>query len=223
MLESCKTALAPWINDMVEIIIPLLDYLFNENVRIIAADCLPHMITALGEDQAKRSAVTKKLVSELWKVMQGESEPETLIYFSKSMQKVIQKGGRLFTNEELMAICGKCEEQLVRSDKRKQAAEEHRDEDEEEKEIIDVLEAEKDVENELHCQIAEIFGKLFMTHKEATVNVALQLDNHLITKSLDKNAHHRINKFGLFLICDIVDHLGEFPQIREQLFQVFFN
>lgn len=192
-------------------------------MRISSAQCVPFIIEAVQEDPAKSCSLTKELLPQLWNSLDGETDLEVLTHICEAMPGTIENGGRIFSNEELLEICQKCEEHLVKSEERRKAAEEERDDDDDEEKIVDIREAEKDDESELHCHIAEIFGKLFKTHKEATIDIAFQLDQYLITNSIDKNSHYRMNKVGLHLMCDIIEHLGEFPQIREQLFEVIFK
>ena len=79
---------------------------------------------------------------------------------------------------------------------------------------------EKTLENEFHCQIAEIFGRLFMTHKERTLPIAAQLDAKFICTSLQDSQPPRLQKFGLFLIDDIIDNLGDIEEVRKIYFEV---
>jgi hypothetical protein len=82
------------------------------------------------------------------------------------------------------------------------------DEEEDEVEVLEVHEQDKDLENQLHCTIAEIFGKIFQTHKEKALPIFEQLHKMFIATSLEDSQTDMIKKFGLFLICDSVDHLG---------------
>ena len=210
-MEDCPAAMAPFIEQVYKVVVPLLDYLTNEEVRISASECLPAMIQCLKHNpqfSAKLPQFTKDLVSKLWAVMDEETEPEILIKQAISMQELVEAGGDILNPQELEGMYNKCLEHLKKSDDRKKQCDAQIDEEEDEIEVLEVHEQDKDLENQFHCNIAEIFGKLFQTHKEKALPIFEQLNNMFISTSLNDTQTDMIKKFGLFLICDSVDHLG---------------
>jgi len=157
--------------------------------------------------------------------MDDESDSEVLIEQGKSMQKVVEESGPIMTQEELQAFYKKCLNHLQESEVRKQLTDTHKDEeDDEEPEIDQIIEEDKDKEDDFHVQIAEIIGALFSSHGESTVSIAKDLYDNFIIKSLMPNMNNKMHKFGLFLICDIIDHLGSFIYENDQNFvNVFYE
>merc|ERR1712003_180496 len=99
---------------------------------------------------------------------------------------------------------------MQESQVRKQLTETHKDdEDEDEPEIDAIIAEDKDKEDDFHVQVAEILGALFKSHGEATVPIAKDLYDKFILKGLAPEMNHKMHKFSLFLICDIIDHLGQ--------------
>lgn len=210
-MEDCPASMAPYIEQVYKVVMPLLEYLTNEEVRTTAAECLPSMLQCLKHNaqfQDKLPAFAKDLITRLWAVMDDETEPEILIKQATAMQELIETGGDIMNGAELESLFTKCMDHLKRSDERKKMTDSQMDEDEDEVEVLEVHEQDKDLEDQLHCTIAEIFGKIFMTHKEKALPIFEQLHNMFIATSLQDGQPDMIKKFGLFLICDSVDHLG---------------
>ncbi len=210
-MEDCPAGMAPYIEDVYKIVTPLMDYETNEDVRTTAAECLPAMIICIKNNPhfaSKLAHLAKEFVSKLWQSMDQENHAEVLIKQATSMQEIIETSGDILSPEELDAMYNKCMEHLKKSDERKKDTDEQIDDDEDEIEVLEVHEQEKDLEDQLHCTIAEIFGKLFLTHKQKALPIFERLHVMFIATSLQDSQKDMIKKFGLFLICDSVDHLG---------------
>jgi hypothetical protein len=210
-MEDCPGPMAPFIEQVYKVVMPLMDYLTNEEVRTTAAECLPAMIQCLKHNPqyvSKLPEFGKDLITRLWTVMDDETEPEILIKQATAMQEIIEAAGDIMNGAELDSMFQKCMEHLKRSDERKQMTDAQIDEEEDELEVLEVHEQDKDLENQFHCTVAEIFGKLFQTHKEKALPIFERLHSMFISTSLEDSQSDMIKKFGLFLICDSVDHLG---------------
>ena len=221
-LKKCKTALSAWVKQIYEVIVPLMNYLPNDSVRTTASRCLPYIILAMrGTDtEANIPEFAKLAITEIWKAMELEPEVENLLLHCKAMQKVITHTGKFLDNNGLETMYKKCLDHLKNSHQRKDLSDQNKDEDEDEEEVQNVLKMEKEMEDEFCCQIAEILGKLFETHKEQTLPIVKDLDAKFIANSLQDSSPDRLKKFGLFLICDIIDHLGELDEVKKTYFEV---
>ena len=210
-LNDCPNAMGPYIEAAYKVVTPLMEYQTNEEIRIAAAECLPPMIKSIkGNSQflGNFPLLAKEFVKKLWETMDEETEPEILIKQATAMQELIEAAGDIFTPEELDSLYDKCMQHLKQSDERKKNTDSNIDQEEDELEVLEVYEQDKDLENQFHCAIAEIFGKLFMTHKEKALPIFGRLHTMFIATSLQESQTDMIKKFGLFLICDSVDHLG---------------
>ena len=223
-MEDCPAAMAPFIEEVYKIVTPLMNYETNDDVRTTAAECLPAMILCVKEnpDFAKDlPLLTKDFITKLWESMDEESEPEVLIKQATCMQEIVTCAGDVMSPEDLDRMLVKCLEHLKRSDDRKKDTDKQIDEEEDEVEVLEIHEEEKDLEDQLHCTIAEIFGKLYMTHKQKALPIFQKVHQLFIATSLQGNQSDMIKKFGLFLICDSVDHLGLLlsPELLQEYYQ----
>lgn len=81
------------------------------------------------------------------------------------------------------------------------------DDEEENKDEIELMKEENELEDDLQISISEVFGAIFQTHKP---NIGPLL-NIITTEYLPnclKETNDTFNKFGLFVICDLIEHLG---------------
>lgn len=78
------------------------------------------------------------------------------------MQQILENGGAMFTSEELQALVVKMEEEIRKSEERRQTIMENIDVEEEcEENIKDNVKMEHNIEDDLKIEIANMFGKLF--------------------------------------------------------------
>lgn len=196
----------------------------ERSVKISACKILPLLVKLLKKSDLAHQVpqFSRQLIARLWKGMDEENDSEVLIEQGKALQKVVEESGKIMNEEELHAFYQKCLSHLQESEVRKQLTETHKDdEDDDEPEIDQIIEEDKDKEDDFHVQIAEIIGALFNSHGEATVPIAKDLYEKFIIKSLQPNMNNKMHKFGLFLICDIIDHLGSI--LTEDLVNIFYE
>ena len=188
-MEDCPAPMAPFIEQVYMVVTPLLDYLTNEEVRTTAAECLPAMAVCLKNNPAfadRLPQFAKESMLKLWTVMDDETEPEVLIKQATAMQEIVEAAGDILDVRGLESMYSKCIEHLQKSDERKKLTDAQIDEEEDEAEVLEVHEQDKDLENQLHCTIAEIFGKLFMTHKEKSSAYLRATTHHVHRGPLSK-------------------------------------
>lgn len=78
------------------------------------------------------------------------------------MQQILENGGAMFTHDELQTLVVKMEEEIRKSEERRQTIMENIDVEEEcEENIKDNVKMEHNIEDDLKIEIANMFGKLF--------------------------------------------------------------
>lgn len=63
-------------------------------------------------------------------------------------------------------------------------------------------------EYELFLNVANFLGVLFKTHKDLMIPLAKQLATQIIDFWMKPKQAYQIHQFGLFLIDDMIEHLG---------------
>jgi len=69
------------------------------------------------------------------------------------------------------------------------------------------MKEENSNEHDLQLSIAEVFGMLFKTHREFVNNLVTELRNNVLPAAFSGSDQKR-KKFGLFILDDMVEHLG---------------
>lgn len=114
------------------------------------------------------------------------------------------------------------EDELKKSEERRQTIMDHIDEEEDTKDNIEFnVKCEHNIEDDFKLEIANLFGKVFASHKELSLGIFQKLyQNHIIP--CFQNASKINLEYGLFLIDDAVENLGEFisPEILANFYQL---
>ena len=78
----------------------------------------------------------------------------------------------MFSNEELQSLVIKMEEEIRKSEERRQKILENIDVEEEcEENINDNVKMEHNIEDDLKIEIANMFGKLFQSHQQRALGI----------------------------------------------------
>lgn len=222
-LNTLEDKLCHWFQEIWLSIEPILNT-WNASVKISACKALPILVRLLKKSKLSGDlpAFSRQIIARLWKGMDEENDSEVLIEQGRALQKVLEESGPIMAQEELEGFYKKCLDHLQESDQRKQLTDAHKDDEEEDEPEIDAIIAEdKDKEDDFHVQVAEILGALFKSHGEATVPIAKDLYDKFILKGLGPDMNHKMHKFSLFLICDIIDHLGQL--LNDDLINIFYE
>jgi len=70
------------------------------------------------------------------------------------------------------------------------------------------MEEENEMEDDLQLTVSEAFGSLFKTHKNHCGQLLVTLFNDLLPSYLDEKAAFVKQKFALYIVVDLVEHLG---------------
>jgi importin-5 len=125
----------------------------------------------------------------------------------ETLKNVIEELDLCFlSQDEVKGFSEKMLSLLKSSDEKKKSSSNiFQEVDEEEKEIIG---EEIKQEEEVQVAISELIGILFKTHKEMTIELAKYLINNILPSAFQQGQSEVMNKFGIFLIDDMIEYLG---------------
>jgi len=205
----------PYVQRTSELLVFLINNSSNDEVRFAAAQTLPEIVKVLKcSDEPDRDSLvaitTKTYVNLLWMSQAEEFEAVNIGKFIHGMKETIMAGGRYMSQEELTIFSEKVIEALQRSDNRKldnqrELAQNGEDYDEDE---ADILTEENKNEEELQCALADLMGALFQSHKELTYPLVQFAQKQLLPKVFGPGVSSIMNRFGLFLIDNMIEYLG---------------
>lgn len=136
------------------------------------------------------------------------------------------------SEEEVNHICQHVMELVKNSDKRKIINDTYDQETEQEEDDFEVDEhdeelkmQEEEFEDQLQVSVTEVFGALFKTHKDQCGMLLKTLFEDLLPDYLKEDASVLKNKFALYVVVDLFDHLGIelFQDKLEDCFSVFIR
>jgi len=109
-----------------------------------------------------------------------------------------------------------------KQDNEKYGTENKEDLDEDE---FEALKDENDVEDEFNCALAELIGGLFESHKEMALHLVDTIYEEILPNVLTDNVTSKMNRFGLFLVDDMIEYLGieYIPKIWPEMADIILN
>lgn len=222
-ITSLGQHLTPFLEQIFNLTVILMENCIDETSKLIAADCLPNLVRiAKKSNNIDYIQFSKQVCQKLWMSMEKEHEAEILEDQARSLQKVIEEAGDIYTEAELEGFYNICISHLQKSEVRKvQTPDVYDDEEEDAKDIEYLVKEEKEIEEQFTCQIAEIFGAIFKTHKKKALGIIQKLYDNYILRAIAPTMPPKIIKFGLFLIDDSIDHLGQY--LTQELLHRFYE
>jgi hypothetical protein len=214
-IEELKDLYEPYAEETSNILIPIIKNHSNEEIKREACQCLPNLVSAVkGVDGAKACRMAKVFFGLLIETAEHELDTELVTDEVETLKDITQKlDMRFLTSSELSELTERIIKLLITSDERKKVNADMKKEEELEPEENEALDDEIKAEEESQVAISEFIGALFRTHKEMTLGLVEYLLTTVLPKVFDVS--DLMNKFGLFLIDDMVEYLGfELLQVR---------
>lgn len=222
----------PYVQKTSEVLVFLIKNSSNDKVRFACAQGLSEIIKVIqASDEADKQilAATSARTYEalLWGAIAEEFEAVNIKEFIFGIKEVVAAAGRYMSQEEIEIFSERVIEALRKSDTRKienkTYVAENKDDFDEDDHFL--MEEENKNEEELQCGLADLMGALFISHKDMTLPLVQYIKANLLPKVFDPSVSYIMNKFGLFLIDNMIEFLGlemipdEWPQFTQVLVQ----
>ena len=214
-----------------EILAHLIENSQNEEVRVAVAESFPDLIKVVtSSDHNDKLSVVRTLnntyLKILWEAVWTECDPETMEKYVEVMQDVLTTSGACMNEAELNEFNSNILKTLALSDERKTDNNTYLNDnpDEfEEDEDRDMMQETNKLEEDLHIALAQLIGTVFKVYKGQTMALVKLIYEEILPKVLADENNHMLLKFGLFLIDDMIEHLGvelipnEWPHLSEAI------
>lgn len=234
-VDELGSGFAEWVEPTSKILLSMIEYEANDNIRNSVAGALPGLIKCVKEAQQNQQvlvAMGQHFMEKLWTAMKKETETDTLICQVQAMKDIIDEVGTgFFSQQTVDALTVQLIEMYNQSDARikennemvKKEDDEEVDEDEID-EDAELIKEENRNEYDLQLSIAEAMGIIFKTHKEFSANLVAQLFATVLPQAIN-NTEKQKQKFALFILDDMVEFLGyqylgdNYAQVAKQIIQ----
>ncbi|TPP65936.1 Karyopherin (importin) beta 3 [Fasciola gigantica] len=223
--REMKESFAPYCQQVLDIMVPLLDFYFNDEVRSAAAECLPYLLGSLKARQpeavvAAWARVHKSLLRAITNEPERDVVAEHLLALAGSIETV---GKECVTNEQLNEIRGLLDrlfhEHFEKSDERvAKRNDEDFDECEEER-----LMTEKDEDEYVLSKMCDVVHAVFVTFGEGALPFFQQLIVFCV-KLLEPGRPWSDLQWGICLWDDVIEFGGaQSWQFREFFLPTFMQ
>ncbi|CAL8094141.1 unnamed protein product [Calicophoron daubneyi] len=207
--REMKERFAPYCQQVLDIMVPLLDFYFNDEVRSAAAECLPYLLGSLKARQPEAvvpawTRVHKNLIRAVTNEPERDVVADHLLALAGSIEAV---GKAYITSEQLSEIRGLLDhlfhEHFEKSDERlAKRQDEDYDEVEEER-----LMTEKDEDEYVLSKICDVVHAVFVAFGEEALPFFQQLVVFCV-KLLEPNRPWSDLQWGICLWDDVIEFGG---------------
>lgn len=166
--------------------------------------------------------MTKKFIGLLWNSSEREQFADVIKDQITAMKDCIEViNTRFLAKEEIEQMGVKIFKEMQKSEDRKKENESAKKQGDLEEEEVQQIDEENQEEDTLFVSLGDLMGILFKTHKELTLPIVEQLYKNVLQKALQPQQSEEMRKFGIFIICDMIEFLGIelIPQIWPELLQ----
>jgi hypothetical protein len=216
-IDELGGAFAEYVEPASRILLSLTKYQANDSIRSTCAEALPGLIKCV---KAKLGvcpqlfAMAMEYQKNLIEAMKEEIDCECLIAQVNALKNIIDETGKGFLSQEDISFLstksvGIIEKSLERIDGLEEMKrEEAEDEDEEfDENDLELIKEEGQNEYDLQLAAAELMGCLFKTHPDMVGELVTKLRTETLAHAFASGVQKRL-KFGLFILDDMVEHLG---------------
>eukprot|EP00775_Hariotina_reticulata_P003510 gene3510-3780_t len=214
-LDELKEGFFPYVQEVTDLMVPLLKFYFHEDVRRAAATALPHLLrsaqAAVDQNVAGASKeFTTQMIHFMWEpllaAVKKEPEPELTATMLDSLAEIVELAEpNQLTPQQVEAAFTAFNSILTaanarRSQRSKRAAAEDFDEEEEE-----ALAAENEAEEELYDQVGSCLGNFLKSFGDAALPYVEGLMPS-IAPLLEKSRPEEERRIALCIIDDMLEH-----------------
>lgn len=215
-IDELEELYAPYVDETSKLFLSLTKFGYNTSIRSSVADSLPTMLKAIKantNDNKELLQYAQTYIEALFEAMRGESDVDVMQHQVSGIKRCVDVMGEFLGESQVNSMCEIFFDLIHKSDQRKNLnvryhQENESDEDEADDQNRQFMEEENNMEDDLQLTISEAFGSLFKTHKNQCGELLRSLFNDLLPEYLNDEAPFVKQKFALYVVVDLVEHLG---------------
>lgn len=216
MVDELEELYAPYVDETSKLFLSLTKFDYNSSIRSSVADTLSTMLKAIKESPDKSHDLltyAQTYIESLFEAMRCEGDTDVMQHQVSGIKRCVDVVGNFLSESQVNQMCEIFFDLIQKSDKRKDlnvryTEENEQGDDEVDKQNRQFMDEENDMEDDLQLTISEAFGSLFKTHKNQCSQLLSSLFESLLPAYLDESAPFIKQKFGLYIVVDLVEHLG---------------
>ena len=218
-IDELGEAYIEYVPQTAQVLLQLTKFTANDSIRTTCVSALPGLIKCIKMKQGNVATqemfnIAREYNKNIFDAMKEETETECLCSQVSALREIVLECGAGFlSNEEVQELGTSGLRIIDKSLGRIKELESIKDEEvEDEDDALDeedlaLLKEEGKNEYDLQLCAAELLGSLFKTHKQFVGDLVTTLRTQTLNDAFNSGVHKRL-KFGLFVLYDMVEHLG---------------
>lgn len=207
--RELKEGFAPYIEQVVKLMVPLLKFYFHDLVRTAAAESLPYLLECA---KIKGDAYVRQMWAfmcpEVLKAMSTEPEPEVQILIMNALAQCIETLGLGCMTPDYFTELRTVLHDIINMHKNREVERQQRRKEEDyDEEVEEDLQDEHETDVHILSKVSDIMHALFGTYKEAALPFFEQLlpDFHSL---LAPSGSAQDKQWSLCVFDDVIEHTG---------------
>ncbi|XP_066262018.1 importin-5 [Euwallacea similis] len=207
--RELKDAFAPYAEEIVKLMVPMLKFYFHDGVRNAAAESLPWLLECvMCRGPAFVNDMWLFICPDLLRALDTEPENEVLLVMLDSLARCILKLGPSYISQESMTEILRIADKLMTEhfDRANDRHKKHLDEDYDE-DVQEQLEDEESDDIYILSKVADVIHSLFTVYGENFIPLFDQLLNHFVNL-LAPNRSSADRQWGICVFDDVIEFTG---------------
>jgi hypothetical protein len=226
-LSKYANKMAPLSQNVYEMITLVVRKIKNVEIKLQTLGLFYNLIKiAKATSNPNFKDISREAFNLIWKEFIYSSDGSYKSEYAYQMQEILAVSGDIFSEQQLMEFLQKCELELGKSEERRKKILENFDPEEMKQKMLEFhVKIEHGAEDDLKLEIANLFGSIFKSHKQLALQFLNRIYANHIVPCFQSNPDLNNIEYGLFLIDDSIEHMGEFLS-QEQIqfyYQVLFK
>jgi len=217
--RELKDGFAEYVDQVSELMIPLLKFYFHDGVRSAAAECLPYLLECSRQKGPDHVAVLwRTICDKLLEALKAEPENEIQSELISAFSKSVELLGDGCLDDAMMASTLETMEYLFEQHFKRQTErlEKRNDEDYDEG-VEEMLQDEHEGDVYLLSKVADMIHALFTVYRANFIPAFDKIVSHVV-KLLPNDRPATDRQWGLCIFDDVIEFCGAQSTVYSQLF-----
>ncbi len=216
LIDELGGYLDRYVENFSQIVLNVLVHSGVQNLREAAAMTLKGLIKAakngknIPMTQEYLSRLARTYLEALLKSALDEYDVDPLTVEMEAMTSVLEEAGKCLDPPAIQKLFETAMKLIEDSNKRIQVNKDQQQEDDEDADDaeVELMKADNKKEKELQLEVIQVVGSLFKSHTEEAMFLVNLLYPKYLTETLKPDATNHMHQMGLFVVVDMVEHLG---------------
>ena len=217
LIESLNKEFLPYVNEIENEILPLINNGSNQKIRTKASKILSCIICILNDNNQKKEKGIL-YIKTLINAIEKEIDNHTCQKMFSNLKKVIDNSGMILEKNELNELFNKIMKifenlekkrlNLISKKDKKNIKKKSPDDDSDDENLNELINEDIESIENIQSEIADVIGLLFKTHKPISDDIIKIILQNVLPKYINSTSNFEL-KMGLYITDDLIEYLGQ--------------